>query len=677
MKKSQTKNTISNFENKKELDSSAPDIIIYTDGSYSPNPGKGGWAAVMMHPQSGSKKEISGGFLETTIGRMELIAVVNALKSLVKDNLSVVIYSDAKYVVDSVTKKWVYTWEANHFEDRKNRDLWFEMLQQIRRQKKVDFVWVKGHSGIEHNERCDVLAYEATKEKNLPLDEGYINPKPVPVPDLFQEPEEVKVKLYEPKVKSLLGYDLRDYQGHVLVKMETFLRTSKTDRGVFVLPTGAGKSIIIAELARRFPDMYFLNIATSKELVKQNYEKFISYGHEASLLSASWNKRELGRITFSTLGTLIKEVKFFKDKKVVIVADECHLSSQKHSQFDLFLKQLKNAKTVGLTATPFRLSNTLMGSSLKMLDKDRNCMYKTIEDVVQIQEMIDGKYWSPLVYETYDMDESSLVYNSSGSEYTETSVDMFFDSNDLYKKIIDSVNEQKHKRKSILVSVPSIKAAIELANLIPGSKALHSKMNSKERTQIVTDFTEEVIQIVIQVRILTIGFDFPGLDCIIMGTPSNSLVFYYQLTGRGVRIHKDKKDCLVIDFSGNSKRFGKIEDLKIVKSPSTKGWAVLGLNGTVLTGFILNLPKVTLDELDRKAELQKENVFLKKTDDLDANFTFGKYSGSKVSQVVKTDFRYVKWLLENEKFEWRGDSLKKLRESLIIHVEKVAKKLAD
>lgn len=651
------------YKNKKN-----PDVIIYTDGSCSPNPGTAGWAAVLINPEKNLKKEITGGFKHSTIGRMEIFAVLEGLKALTKSNLRVEIYSDAKYVVDSINKKWVNKWEKESFHQRLNADLWIQLLKEIRRQGSVEFFWVKGHSGIEYNERCDVLASGATKEPNLPEDFGYTNPQPIQVPNLFDA---------EAYIKSTLGYDLRKYQDKTISKMETFLKTSKNDRGVFVLPTGAGKSIIIAELANRFPNKYFLNVATSKELVKQNYEKFTAYGGTASLLSASWNKKEMGKITFSTIGTLIKEVKFFKDKEVVIVADECHLSSQKHSQFDMFLKQLKNAKTVGLTATPFRLSNTLMGASLKMLNRDRNCLYKSIEDVVQIQEMIDGNFWSPLVYQNHDMDESALVFNSSGSDYTEASVDSFVDSNNLYELITEAVKEQRQKRKAILVSVPSIKAAVELAELIPNSSALHSKMPAKERDKIVNDFKSGVLQIVIQVRILTIGFDYPELDCIIMGTPSNSLVFYYQLCGRGCRIFPTKENCLIIDFSGNTKRFGRVEDLKIVNSTATKGWAVLGTDEKVLTGFTLNLPAITIPELDMKAELQKENIFMSKTDDFDANFTFGKYNGSKVSQVVKSDFRYVKWLLENEEFEWKGDSLKKIRESLILHVKKVTKKLAD
>lgn len=657
-------NTSQEILNKKN-----PDVIIYTDGSCSPNPGKAGWAAVLINPTKNLTKEISGGFKHSTIGRMEIMAVINGLKNLTKDNLKVQIYSDAKYVVDSFNKKWVYKWENEFFANRLNADLWIELLKQIRRQEKVEFFWVKGHSGIEYNEKCDVLAYSATQEPNLPEDFGYTNPQPVDVPDLFAQKEEV--------ASSTLGYELRQYQGRIIHKMEMFLNTDKADRGVFVLPTGAGKSIIIAELANRFPNKYFINVATSKELVKQNYEKFTSYGLKASLLSASWNRREVGEITFSTIGTLIKEVDFFKDKEVVIVADECHLSSQKYSQFDSFLKQLKKAKTVGLTATPFRLSNTLAGASLKMLNRDRNCLYKSIEDVVQVEEMLEGNYWSQLLYNVTDLDESSLVLNSSGSDYTEVSLEEYASSNNLHDLIVSAVKEQKDKRKAILVSVPSIKSAEQLADLIPNSRALHSKMKSKERDEIVEGFKSGKIQTVIQVRILTIGFDYPELDCIIMGTPTNSLVFHYQLCGRGCRIHPSKKDCLIIDFSGNTKRFGKVEDLKIINSPLTKGWAVIGADNKILTGHTLNIPSMTLDTLEMRAELLKENIFMKKDESFDAFFTFGKYNGSKVSQVVKSDFRYVKWLLENADFEWKGEGMKKLKESLILHVKKFTQKLAD
>ncbi len=675
-------NTKSN-KNKKEQKKSevqTSDVIIYSDGSCTPNPGLAGWAAVLIHSKTGKTKEISGGFKLSTISRMEITAVINALKNLTRDNLTITVYSDSKYVVDSVMKRWVYSWESENFKKRVNSDLWIEMLKEIKRQKNIEFKWVKGHSGVEFNERCDVLASTASHKPNLPEDKGYISPQPIVENTLFQEPvvsEPKKIvqkipkkeKIYVEKIGAS-GFALRKYQVHSINRMEHFLKNTKKDKGVFVLPTGAGKSIIIAELASMFPDKYFINVTTSKELIKQNYEKFTAYGLEASLLSASLNKKEKGRITFSTIGTLIKEVKYFKDKEVVVVFDEAHISSQRYSQFDMFLKQLKNVKTIGLTATPFRLSNTISGSSLKMMNRDRNCMYKTIEEVVQIQDMVEAGYWSPLIYNVKDMDESSLKLNSTGTEYTESSIDEFVDLNELFSKIKEAVDTHKDTRRSILVSVPSIKAAEDLSKLIPDSQFLHSKMSGKNRDKVISDFKSFKTQVLIQVRILTVGFDFPELDCIIMGTPSNSLVFFYQYCGRGIRIHKDKKDCLIIDFSGNTKRFGKIEDLKIIDSPLTKGWAVIGTDEKVLTGYGLIGKYPTLAELEKKQGLQNSNTFLSRTGDFDASFTFGKYMGCKASQVVKDDFRYVKWLLENEEFQWKGEALSNLKKSLFFYVEK-------
>lgn len=142
-----------------------PNVEIYTDGACSGNPGVGGWASVLLYEQH--KKELYGNAKETTNNRMELTAVIEALKAL-KRPCNVTLYSDSKYVVDSVNKDWVYKWEANNWikSDRKpalNVDLWKELLALLEIHR-VKFVWVKGHNGNVYNERCDELAISAIKE---------------------------------------------------------------------------------------------------------------------------------------------------------------------------------------------------------------------------------------------------------------------------------------------------------------------------------------------------------------------------------------------------------------------------------------------------------------------------------------------------------------------------------
>ena len=145
-------------------------IIIYTDGSAKGNPGKGGFGVVLL--SGDHRKELSGGFRLTTNNRMELLAVIVALESIKKQDVKVTVYSDSKYVVDAVEKKWVFSWEKNSFKKKKNIDLWIRFLKVFKKNQ-VSFVWVKGHADIKENERCDFLAVQAAEKENLATDRWY------------------------------------------------------------------------------------------------------------------------------------------------------------------------------------------------------------------------------------------------------------------------------------------------------------------------------------------------------------------------------------------------------------------------------------------------------------------------------------------------------------------------
>ena len=145
-------------------------ITIYTDGAATGNPGPGGYGVLLMYKQH--KKEISQGFRLTTNNRMELLAVIIGLETLKNLGEEVTIFSDSKYVVDSVEKKWVFGWEKINFKGKKNSDLWKRFLS-IYRQHKVKFVWVKGHAENPFNNRVDELATQAAAGHDLLVDEEY------------------------------------------------------------------------------------------------------------------------------------------------------------------------------------------------------------------------------------------------------------------------------------------------------------------------------------------------------------------------------------------------------------------------------------------------------------------------------------------------------------------------
>lgn len=146
------------------------DIIIYTDGAASGNPGPGGYGVVLI---SGKHRlEKSQGFSLTTNNRMELLAVIIGLEALKRPLSNVTVYTDSKYVADAVEKGWVFQWESKGFKKKKNPDLWMRFLK-IYRQHKVKFIWIKGHANNPENEICDRLAVGAYRSKVLAEDTGY------------------------------------------------------------------------------------------------------------------------------------------------------------------------------------------------------------------------------------------------------------------------------------------------------------------------------------------------------------------------------------------------------------------------------------------------------------------------------------------------------------------------
>ena len=145
-------------------------VVMYTDGASSGNPGPGGYGTVLLFGPY--RKELSEGFRRTTNNRMELLAVIKGLEALKKEGLEVLVYSDSKYVVDSINKGWIWGWLKTGFKGKKNEDLWRRYLKAAQNQK-VKLQWVKGHAGNPENERCDQLAVMAGKTPPLLIDDGF------------------------------------------------------------------------------------------------------------------------------------------------------------------------------------------------------------------------------------------------------------------------------------------------------------------------------------------------------------------------------------------------------------------------------------------------------------------------------------------------------------------------
>ncbi|TXI88202.1 MAG: ribonuclease HI [Crocinitomicaceae bacterium] len=145
-------------------------IEIYTDGAAKGNPGPGGFGTILRFKNV--EKEFSQGFRLTTNNRMELLAVITGLEALKSTAHPIRVFSDSKYVVDSIAKGWVFNWQKKGFKDKKNPDLWRRFLQ-LYPNFKIEMIWIKGHNGHPENERCDRLAVQASESKNLAIDVFY------------------------------------------------------------------------------------------------------------------------------------------------------------------------------------------------------------------------------------------------------------------------------------------------------------------------------------------------------------------------------------------------------------------------------------------------------------------------------------------------------------------------
>lgn len=142
-------------------------IELYTDGAAKGNPGRGGYGTILRFGKV--EKEISQGYRMTTNNRMELLAVIVGIEAITKNNYPVHVYSDSKYVVDSVTKNWLNGWVKTGFKGKKNKDLWMRYLNAAKNLE-IHFHWIKGHNGHPENERCDQLAVSAAESNNLLID---------------------------------------------------------------------------------------------------------------------------------------------------------------------------------------------------------------------------------------------------------------------------------------------------------------------------------------------------------------------------------------------------------------------------------------------------------------------------------------------------------------------------
>lgn len=431
-------------------------------------------------------------------------------------------------------------------------------------------------------------------------------------------------------------YKLRDYQKESVKAGLELIESGKN--GLIVLPTGTGKSLVIAQIVIR-SGLKAIVLQPTKEILEQNLEKTRNFGIEdIGVFSASMGEKSVGRITFGTIGTVIKQSERFGDFQLIIV-DEADLVNSKGGQYEKFITGL-NLPVIGLTATPYRMRNyrNRNGHAVaesRILTRTRPRIFDTIKHIVQISDMFERGYLCGVKYKcSAGYRSEAIESNSTGQGYDEESLRKYNSEHRVVEKIVKQVSESESKHILIFTHFKTESAEVidRLARIGIECAEISGETKKKDRELLLKRFKSGDVRCVVNVGVLTVGFDFPALDCVIIGRPTKSIRLFYQMCGRGLRPHPGKRFCEIVDICDNVERFGKIETFEIVdSSPSGNELWRLRSNVGFLTGINLEDGK----DLERK---QTEIPTGSKPENTE--ITFGKYKGKKLKDL---DAGYLKW----------------------------------
>lgn len=360
-------------------------------------------------------------------------------------------------------------------------------------------------------------------------------------------------------------FKLRPYQQQAVDATLSHFRKSD-ESAVIVLPTGAGKSLVIAELAR-LARRRILVLTHVKELVEQNHAKYQSYGLTGGVFSAGLKRKESQhQVTFASVQSVSANLDQFRDEYSLVIIDECHrVSGEDTSQYQRIIELLRQQndalKVLGLTATPYRLAmgwiyryhyRGFVRGSLEEQDKPFvHCIYE-----LPLSYMINRGYLTrpELVNAAVAQYDFSALAQDRFGEYAEKDVNQLLGKHKrVTRAIIDQVMELAAERKGVMIFAATVDHAREITGYLPEDQTalVTGGTDLKYRDLLIRRFKQRQLKYLVNVSVLTTGFDAPHVDFIAILRPTQSVSLYQQMVGRGLRLDEGKQDCLVMDYAGN------------------------------------------------------------------------------------------------------------------------------
>lgn len=357
-------------------------------------------------------------------------------------------------------------------------------------------------------------------------------------------------------------YQLRPYQKEAVEATLRHFRKSRRP-AVIVLPTGAGKSLVIAELAR-IARGRVLVLAHVKELVEQNFAKFTAYDLEAGIYSAGLSQKDSSeKVIFGSIQSVARAAPdFFQDFSLLVI-DECHrVSAENDTQYRQVIDRVRadnpDVCILGLTATPYRLDSGWIYQynyqGFVCTTEPRifqRCIFE-----LPLRRMIEEGYLTPPVQidapvASYDF--SSLTLHTGKQSFTLSEIEAILkDQARITPVIIQNIVELAKDRCGVLIFTASVRHAEEILRLLPAGQSamVVGDTPGPERDAVVDDFKTRRIKYLVNVSVLTTGFDAPHVDVIAILRPTESVSLYQQIVGRGLRLFEGKHDCLILDYTG-------------------------------------------------------------------------------------------------------------------------------
>lgn len=440
-------------------------------------------------------------------------------------------------------------------------------------------------------------------------------------------------------------YQLRPYQKQASEAGCDLATSKKQKNGLIVLPTATGKSLVVADIINETRKKTIV-LQPTKEILEQNESKIRMTGlTDIGIFSASMGQKIKGQVTIATIGTIIKHKEAFQDCELLIV-DEAHTVDSKGGQYEDFISSL-DIPTIGLTATPFRMKYYMnsFGNGepvveSRFLTRTRPRIFDTIAHITQVPDMFEQGYLCPIEYDyKNDYDSKKIKSNSTGQGYDDEALEQYNIQQEIVKKIIEEVRKSDAGHILIFTHFKSeSKSVIEgLSKYNIQCEEVSGDTKREDRERILSQFKSGIIRCVVNVGVLTVGFDFPELDHIIIGRPTKSLMLIYQICGRGLRPAIGKKHCKLTDLCDNIKRFGEINSF-VIEDINGNGLWRLKSNIGYLTGVNLLTGK-DLEARNTTTKKEKDQV---KTGDI--VIPFGKYKDNKLKEI---DDDYLKWASNN------------------------------